>query len=115
MAWNPATIDEVKDILRSELKKCSAEQVAVFQQYSVEPFLASIVRYGRQESVVVVARKSNEVIYWEDVEEGFNNSALGPTGRVLEHWCNQDDLGVALSRLIQPRELRTGNWGPAAI
>jgi len=39
---------------------------AVFQQYSVEPLLAPIVRNGKEESVVVVARKSNEVIYWEE-------------------------------------------------
>jgi len=43
-----------------------ADQVAVFQQYSVEPLLAPIVRNGKEESVVVVARKSNEVIYWEE-------------------------------------------------
>ena len=113
MEWKPATIDEVKEIVKADLKRCNADQVAVFQQYSVEPLLAPIVRYGKEESVVVVARKSNEVIYWEDVEEGFNISVVGPEGRILEHWCNQDNLSVALNRLIQPRERRTGNWGPA--
>jgi len=71
------------------------------------------VRYGKEESVVVVAKKSNEVVYWEDVEEGFNISVMGPTGFILEHWCSQDELGDALTRLIQPRERRTGNCGPA--
>ena len=65
MEWKPATIDEVKEIV-TDLKRCNADQVAVFQQYSVELLLAPIVRNGKEESVVVVARKSNEVIYWEE-------------------------------------------------
>jgi len=113
MAWKPATIDEVKDILRADLKRCNPKQIEIFQQYSVEPYFAPIVRYGKEENVVVVAQKSDEVIYWEDVEEGFNISLAGPGGRIVEHWCNQDDLSVALNRLIQSRERRTGNWGPA--
>jgi hypothetical protein len=113
MEWKPATINEVKDILTADLKKCNPQQIAIFRQYSVEPYFAPIVRYGKTENVVVVAQKSDEVVYWEDVEEGFNISLAGRGGRVLEHWCNQDDLGVALERLIQSREHRTGNLGPA--
>ena len=47
-------------------------------------------------------------MYWEDVEEGFNISPLTPDGRVLEHWCNQDDLGIALNHWIEGR-----GWSPA--
>ena len=71
MKWKPATIDEVKAIVVADLKGCNADEVALFQQYSVEPFLAPILRYGKEENVVVVARKSNEVVYWEDVEVRF--------------------------------------------
>jgi hypothetical protein len=113
MDWTPATIEEVKNLVKAELRDCTPEQIEVFREYAVEPRFADIVRHGRSEIVVVVAQKSNEVIYWEDVEESFNLSLLGLDGRVLEHWCNQDALGVALSRLVQPREERDGNYGPA--
>ena len=113
MSWKPATIDEVKGILKAHLQGCSPEQIAIFRRYSVEPRFAPIIRYEIPERVVVVAQKSDEVIYWEDVEKGFNVSSVGPDGDVLEHWCNQDDLGIALARLIEPREHRTGNCGPA--
>jgi hypothetical protein len=49
------------------------------------------------ESVVVIARNGDQVIYYEDVEDGFNVSPISPDGRVLEHWCNQDELGFALN------------------
>jgi hypothetical protein len=113
VGWKPATIDDVKAILSAELKSCDAQQIEIFRRYSVEPFRAVITRYGKIESVVVVAKKSDEVIYWEDVEEGFNISPTGPQGEVLEHWCNQDDLAVALNRLVQPRDCRSGNFDPA--
>jgi hypothetical protein len=94
MGWKPATMDEVKGILEGELQACNFEQTAIFRQYGVEPHFAPILRYGITGNVVVVARKSDEVIYWEDIEEGFNISLEGLNGQVLEHWCNQDELGV---------------------
>jgi hypothetical protein len=113
MTWKPETVDDVRDILKADLERCTPEQAAVLGQYSVEPHFSPIVRYGESGYVVVVAPKSDEVIYREDVEEGFNISPLGWGGSILEHWCNQDELGIALDRLIQPRACRTGNFGPA--
>jgi hypothetical protein len=77
--------------------------LAVFQKYSIEPYFAGIIRHGELENVVVVAKKSDEVIYWEDVEEGFNISRVRSDGLILEHWCGQDELGVALNRWIEGR------------
>ena len=97
-------LDEVTAILMADLKNCAPQQIAVFWRYFVEPYLAPIVRYGIADHVVVVAQRSPYVIYWEDVEGGFNVSPLGPGARVLEHSCIRDDLGVALNRLLQSRE-----------
>lgn len=112
LEWQPATIDEVKEIVEEDLKDCDAAQVAVYQKYAVEPFVAPIERYGKVESVVVVARKGNQVIYWEDTEYGFNVSPISEDGRILEHWCNQDELKYALNAWIEGRGL-PGRFGPA--
>jgi hypothetical protein len=110
--WQPATVDEVRQIVNQDLKACDAEQLAAFQKYSVQLDVAPIVRYGKRECVIVVARKANEVIYWEDVEEGFNLSPVDAEGQILEHWCNQDDLGLALNHWIEGRGPH-GRFGPA--
>jgi hypothetical protein len=110
--WQPATIAEVKEIVARDLRACDAEQLAAFEKYRVEPFSAPIVRYGETESVVVVARHGDQVIYYEDVEDGFNVSPVDPDGRVLEHWCNQDELRFALNAWIDGRGL-PGRFGPA--
>lgn len=101
--WKPAAIAEVKQILREDLAACDAEQRTAFHRYEVEPYAASIFRYGRPGSVIVVACRNNEVIYWEDVEEGFNMSPIDENGAILEHWCNQDKLGHALNAWIEGR------------
>ena len=110
--WQPATIEVVNKIVATDLRDCDAEQLAAFNKYRVEPFSAPIMRYGQMESVVVVARNGDEVIYWEDVEDGFNVSPIGLDGRVLEHWCNQDELRFALNEWIEGRGSH-GKFGPA--
>ena len=99
--WKPGSIKEVSAIVQEDLADCDSEQAAVFNRYAVEPFAASIVRCGRIESVIIVARKENEVIYWEDVEYGFNVSPIDENGTILEHWCNQDELRYALDRWVE--------------
>jgi hypothetical protein len=113
MEWKPATIEEVKHIVQRDLANCDDQQVATFQRYKVEPYVAPILRHGEVETVLVVARKKEEVIYWEDVEEGFNVSPIGEGGRILEHWCNQDELRHALNAWIDGRE-RSKKLGPSA-
>lgn len=110
--WQPATVEEVKRIVHRDLKACDDAQLAAFEKYSVEPYIAPIVRSGRNETVVVVARKQNQVIYWEDVEDGFNISPVSAEGRILEHWCNQDELAFALNAWIEGRG-HGGRFGPA--
>jgi hypothetical protein len=112
MKWEPATVDDVKKIIQNDLAECDDEQVAVFEKYAVEPYLAPLLRYGEMVRVVVIARKADEVIYWEDVEEGFNLSPVSPDGRILEHWCNQDKLCFTLNTWIEGRT-RPVRLGPA--
>jgi len=87
-------------------------RVDAFEKYAVTPYLAPILRYGKTESLVVVARNGSEVIYWEDVEGGFNVSPVDEDGQILEHWCNQDELGFALNTWIKGRGI-PGKFGPA--
>ena len=110
--WRPATVDEVNKIVARDLKTCDSEQLAAFKAYQVQAFSAPIMRHGKMESVVVVARNRDQVIYYEDVEDGFNVSPIGPDGTVLEHWCNDDELRFALNAWIDGRGL-PGRFGPA--
>ncbi len=99
MDWSPANIQEVAKIIEADLSSCTELERAAFKLYEVPPFATPILRHGLLETVVVVARKGDEVLYWEDVEEGFNTSRLR-AGRIADHFCNQDSLGIAISRWL---------------
>jgi len=101
--WNPATLDEVNLILLNDLKECDEEQKSTFAAFKVAPFRALLTRFGRLEEVYVVAIKDGEAIYWEDVEEGFNVSPISSDNSLLNRYCNQDPLGVALNSWIEGR------------
>ncbi len=103
MTWTPTTIEEAKAIVREQLAACDDEQRLAYSTYAVEPFLARIERFGGLEEVVVVAKKGNEAMYWEDVEEGFNIAPIDENGLLLARWCNQDDLMHALNYWIAGR------------
>ena len=96
--WKAATVEAVNEIVQKSLIDCDPDHRTAFLRYSVVPHVTPIVRYGQIETVVVVAQRANEVLYWEDVEEGFNISPLTGEGSIAEHCCNQDSLAVALSR-----------------
>ena len=97
-AWEPISATELEELVNKQLNDCGPELIAVFERYKVNPFRAPIDRYGREEHVFVVARKGDEVMYFEDVEDGFNLSPISTDGKILEHWCNHDDLKYALRR-----------------
>jgi hypothetical protein len=101
--WRPATVEAVNQIVQKDLAACDAEQRAAFARYSVEPHPVPVLRYGRIETVIVVARKGDEAVYWENVEEGFNTSPVDDQGTIVEPRCNQDTLGVALNLWIEGR------------
>jgi hypothetical protein len=96
-AWVPISATDLDRLLRKQLAICPPELVAVFERYKVVPFRAPL-QSDILESAFVVARKGNEALYYEDVEEGFNFSPMSERGQLLEHWCNQDELRFALLR-----------------
>ena len=51
------------------------------------------------ESVFVVARKEDVVVYYEDVEDGFNVSSLAPDGSIASPGYEQWELSHVLCQL----------------
>ncbi len=55
-----------------------------------------------------------QVIWYNDIEDGFNVSRYVREGRIEEYWCNQDDLRDLLSCLCDRINVGTvqGKLGP---
>lgn len=96
--WEPITADELRSLINEQLRECDERRRAIFERYQLSLRAAPLRRYGKLESAFIVAQRGDEVMYYEDVEDGFNFSPLTPTGEIAEHWCNQDPLKYALVR-----------------
>lgn len=99
-SWSPITEVQLKEIINYQLKECTDKQKEIYNKYCIDLERAPIERYGKIEYVFIVAKRGEEVMYYEDVEEGFNFSRMSPSGKILEHGCNQDELKYSLSYWI---------------
>lgn len=99
-SWAPISADQLVALLSRELLRCSPEQRALFEGFRVPMRKASINRNGAVETVYIVAQKEESVIYYDDVEEGFNLSLLGPRGEIAVQGFEQWELRHALNNWV---------------
>jgi hypothetical protein len=55
----------------------------------------------------VVGLIGEQVIWYNDIEDGFNISHYDKIGEISEYWCNQDELQHTLYGLFD--KIQTGN------
>ncbi len=48
----------------------------------------------------VVAIFGNTIIWYNDIEEGFNRSKYKEYGKFEEYWCNQDELEWTIQHIL---------------
>jgi len=75
MDWRPLTHDELQSILERELAECSDEQRGYFKTVAFEPVKWSQSPYGDEGGGFwAVAAEDNRVLWYNDIEDGFNVS-----------------------------------------
>jgi hypothetical protein len=84
------------------------EERALFEQTKLHIERQPIRDSRYLESAYVVASYRGEVMYYNDIEGGFNTSHVDDREAIAECWCNQDSLQGALYRWLHP-ELYMGN------
>jgi len=95
----PITQVELEALLKKEVERCTPSQQQFFETHRVPLYLVPIHRFGTVEQVFVVAEIKEGILYYEDVEEGFEMAQLGPDGAIPEQGCNQYELKHVISRL----------------
>jgi hypothetical protein len=98
-SWSPATANEVASIIEKDLRECPEALAALFAEIRTPLRSVPITRFGNIEHVFVVAEKNGVVVYYEDVEEGFNLSRLAPDGSIATPRWEQWKLHHALWHL----------------
>lgn len=96
--WQSISASELEDLVALQLRNCTPAQQATFATYRVSFYRVPFQRATSLEQVFVVAEFPSGLLYYEDVEEGFEVGILDAQGVMTANGCNQLALPHALSR-----------------
>lgn len=102
MAWKPISEGELRALVSREIVACSAEQQAFFLQARIAYAKWRLAPWGDEGGGFwVVAVHLDQVLWYNDIEDGFNVSRFETQGEIPsdEYRCNQDSLCQALPQL----------------
>ena len=109
--WEPISREALDAKVASDLDAASDEERARFASVAIPPQKWSQSPWGDEGGGFwAVAVHGDRVLWYNDIEEGFNVSCFETRGRSPddEYWCNQDSLGIALRSLTGEFEPRLG-------
>ena len=100
--WEPISLNELEiNILKGELE-LKGELLNFWNLIKIEPQKWQEKEFGEEGGGFwVVAIFGNEVIYYNDIEEGFNISPYETYGHIKEYWCNQSELNWTIIGLYE--------------
>jgi hypothetical protein len=105
-SWKPITDEEFTVLYAEQYAELDGEERDVFERYRVSPWKA-IIRRSEQagdEHVFVVSQTTGGVLFFDDVEWGFNISCIDDTGRLTTPGCSQYTLREAVNRWFPMRK-----------
>ncbi|MBT3060610.1 MAG: hypothetical protein B6D77_04300 [gamma proteobacterium symbiont of Ctena orbiculata] len=101
MTWKPITESELWDDINKAFERMSPEQRKIWEIIKILPEKWSQDPWGNEgNGFWVVALIGNNVIWYNDIEDGFNQSTFSEYGKIREYWCNQDELEWAVQNII---------------
>ena len=101
MSWKPISETELQKELQSASSRMSLEQASLWKKVKVVPEKWAQEPYGNEgNGFWIVGILNHNVIWYNDIEEGFNLSPFTTEGRMDEYWCNQDQLEWVLQHII---------------
>jgi hypothetical protein len=118
MTWKPATLAEIEQLIHGDLADCSPDLIAYFARVRIAPGKWQQHRFGDEGGGFwAVAIDANRVLWWNDIEEGWNVSTFSTRGRIPddEYWCNEDPLKWALPFLQGKPGTRLGPPQPPPL
>ncbi len=97
MDWEPITKKALQARVAQGIARMTDSQRRLWRAMEVDPLKWEQHPYGEQGGGFwVVGILGGTVIWYNDVEEGFNRSAYSKFGIIDEYFCNQDELELTV-------------------
>jgi len=102
MEWTPITIQEIYEKVLDAETNLVGELSNFWDLIKIYPEKWDEPHYGKEgNGFWIVAIIGNRVIWYNDIEEGFNVSHYKKYGEINGYYCNQDELIWAIQNLFQ--------------
>lgn len=118
MDWTPIDREELQRWIERGLAAAGDEIRALFARIGRQPSKWQLHPWGNLGGGFwVVAVLGNRVVWFNDIEEGFNISTFTEEGVIPsdQYWCNQDELHWVLETLVGGGGNRLGPPRPFAV
>ena len=98
--WKPITEAQILDDLNSCDDALSPSEKKLFGAAKIGPEKWALHPWGDEGGGFwVVALIGRNVLWFNDIEHGYNLSRYSEYGRIDEYWCNQESLSDAIRRM----------------
>ncbi|TGK19024.1 hypothetical protein [Leptospira stimsonii] len=100
MDWEPISIDDLFVRIRNSEERLRSELLNFWNLIQIYPTKWQERSYGKEGGGFwVVAIIGEYVIWFNDIEDGFNISRYKEYGEIREYWCNQDELHISVEQV----------------
>lgn len=98
--WTAISVEELNGFIKSSEGLMSLKERRYWESIKLIPTKWIEVSYGSSGGGFwVVALFGNQVIWYNDIEEGFNTSKYSQYGLIEEYFSNQDELHFVIKQL----------------
>jgi hypothetical protein len=111
MNWTPAPESDIRTLIAEAEARMDARQRLLWQAIRIVPQRWDLHPWGdKGGGFWVVAVLGQRVVWYNDIEEGFNRSVFRSWGVIGEYVCDEDDLEMVLRHIAALIE--TGHDAP---
>ncbi len=101
MSWSAIAEEDLLTLLEEAEERMNPKQLRIWNLIKVQPRKWTLEYWGEQgDGFWVVGTIGNTVLWYNDIEDGFNTSTYLAFGKIEEYWCNQDGLEHSIQQLL---------------
>lgn len=101
MSWQSVSELEIWDKIIKAEARMNLEQLRLWETIKIDPKKWQQHPFGNEgNGFWIVAIIGQFVVWFNDIEDGFNVSTYKQYGFIEEYWCNQDELEWTVQSLL---------------
>jgi hypothetical protein len=121
LTWAPISATDLQTRISRAQTRMTPVQQRLWSLIRIQPEKWQQDPYGEEgKGFWVVGLIGRTVLWFNDIEDGFNRSRYSTYGTIDDYWCNHDDLDVALQYVLTALESGydlldvVRGWSPAS-